>query len=91
MIMLVGFDAPFSILYIKVELTQLLEYLLVDWNSMISHDDSTIQRNVFDLIAPLVIVNLLDPVPFARVYVQDLLKEVLERLTHKVWEDVFSR
>lgn len=90
-VVLIGFDTSFGIFDIKVELSQFFQYFLIHWDSMVSNDDSAIQRNVLHLIAPLVLVYLLNPIPFARIYVQDLLQEIFERVAHEVRKDVLSR
>lgn len=65
MVVFIGLNAPFGIFDIKVELSQFCKDVLIDWNSVVPYDDPAIERNVLDLIAPLVLVDLLNPISLA--------------------------
>jgi hypothetical protein len=42
MVVLVGLNAPLSVLDVEVELVEFLENGLVDWNAVVPHDYSTV-------------------------------------------------
>lgn len=55
---------------------------------MVSYNDSTVERNVIDLLAPLVVEDLLDLVTFAWVNVQYPLQQILEGLAYETWKNI---
>ena len=58
MIMFISLYTSLRIIYIKLKLSQLLKNALIHRNPVIAHDDPTIQRNIINLFAPLVIINV---------------------------------
>lgn len=73
-IVFVGLNTPLRILYVEIELFKLGKDLFVNWNPVITHYDATIQRNVVDLLAPIMRKDLLDLVTFTWIYIQDPLQ-----------------
>lgn len=90
MIVFIGLNASLSILDVKVKLSQLLKYGFVNWNPMITDYDPTVKRNIFFLFTPLVIKNLLNSESFTWIHIKYLFKEIFERFTHKIWENIFT-
>lgn len=62
--MFIGLNASLCVLYIKVELLQLLQNQFINRYTMIAYDDATVKRNITHLFAPFVIEDLLDSVSF---------------------------
>lgn len=64
-IVLIGLNAALSIFHIEVEFFQLGKDVFVHRDAMVAHNDTAIKRNIVDLLAPLVVVDLLNLVTFA--------------------------
>lgn len=90
MVVLVGLDTSFSVFDIKVKFCEFFQDFLIDRNSMIANNYPAIERNILDLIAPLMLINLLDSVPLTRIYVKNPLEEIFERVANKAWKDILS-
>lgn len=64
MVVLIGLNAALSIFHIEVELFQLGKDVLVHRDAMVAHNNTAIERNIADLLTPLVVEYLLDLVTF---------------------------
>lgn len=73
MIMFIRLNTSLCILYVKVKLLQLLHYHLINWYTMISYNDPAIERNIINLLAPLMLKNLLYSISLRRIDVQYFL------------------
>lgn len=89
-VVLIGLNAALSVFHIKVELFQLGKNELVHRNAMVADNDAAVERNVVNLFAPLVVVDLLDLVAFAWVDVQNPLEEIFEGLAYETWKNVLA-
>jgi hypothetical protein len=74
MIVLVSLYAPLCVFDVEVEILQLLEDGLIDWDSVEADDDSAVQRNSLTFLTPFVAVNFLQSIPFGWVYIQNFLQ-----------------
>lgn len=55
---------------------------------MIAHNDAAIERNIVDLLAPLMLEYLLYPVSFRRIDVEYFLEQIFEVRTHPVGQHI---
>lgn len=67
MIMLVSLNASFSILNIKAIIFHQTENTLIDRKTMISNNNSAMERHILRKFTPLMTLNLLDIKSFSRV------------------------
>lgn len=89
-IVLIRLDAPLCVLYVKIKLFQLSKYLSIDWYSVISDDNATFERNIFNSFAPVMAEDLLYIVTLMRIYVQDTLEQIFELIAHEGRQNVLS-
>jgi len=86
----VSLYASLRILYVKIELSQLLQNEFIYWNPMIAYNNATVQRNITNLFTPLMIKNLLDSISFCWIDVEYLLQKIFELGTYEVWQNVLT-
>jgi len=84
MIVFVGLNTPLSIIDVEIELFEFVKYNFIDGDTMVADDYAAVERNIIDLLAPLMFKNLLYSVSFRRIDVQYFLQQIFEVRTHPV-------
>lgn len=84
MIVFVGLNTPLSIIDVEIELFEFVKYNLIDGDTMVADDYAAVERNIIDLLAPLMFKNLLYSVSFRRIDVQYFLQQIFEVTTDPV-------
>lgn len=69
MIVFVCLDTSLGVFDVKIELSQLLQNVFVNWDTVIANYYATVERYVRHLLAPFVLKDLLDSETFTRVHV----------------------
>jgi len=76
--MLISLNASLGVFDIEIKLRQLLQNLFIDWDSVIANNYSTIQRNVINLLTPLMSKYLLNSISFGRINIEYLFQKIFE-------------